>query len=161
MKINIYRLLHLTPMPGLMRLRLRRFFLDWEYHRERRRIVKNGGNASDIWEDGSAQLEYDFLEEDEASFYSRQLLSRARELRIPKPPVFEGETLSADYQRSGLDGHRYYLSLIGEQKVRAAIRDEERYRSEGWTRRIPYITALGGLIGTLTGLVALLDKWWR
>lgn len=159
--MNIHRCLYLTPMPMRMRLRLRRYFLDREYDRERRRIVRAGGNAADLWEDGSAQMEYDFLQEDEASFYSRQLLGRAQELRIPKPPVFENELLTADYQRSGLDGHRYYLSLIGEQKVRAAIREEEKYRSERWSRRIPYISAVGGLIGTLTGLVALLDKWWK
>lgn len=134
--------------------------MDREVDLERRRIVKNGGNTTDIWEDGSWQFEYQLLEEDEASFHSRQLLGRARELRIPTPSVFEGDILSADYQRSGLDGHRYYLSLAGEQKVRSAIREEEKYRSERWARRIPYITALSGLIGTITGLVALLGKWW-
>lgn len=157
--MNIYRLLRITPMPEGMRLRLRRSFMDREVDRERRRIVKTGGNAADLWEDGSWQFEYQFLEEDEASFHSRQLLRRARELRIPTPSVFDGDILSADYQRSGVDGHRYFLSLTGEQKVRAAIREEEKYRSERWARRIPYITALSGLIGTITGLVALLLKW--
>ena len=99
------------------------------------------------------------LEEDEASFHSQQLLSRARELRIPTPSALNGNGLSADYQRSGIDGHRYFLSLTGEQKVREAIREEEKYRSDRWARRIPYITALSGLIGTITGLVAILIKW--
>lgn len=157
--MNIYRLIHITPMPEGMRLRFRRYFMDREVDRERRRIIKNGGDANDIWEDGSWQFEYQLLEEDEASFHSRQLLGRARELRIPTPSVFEENVLSADYQRSGLDGHRYYLSLVGEQTVRSAIREEEKYRSERWARRIPYITALSGLIGTITGLVALLAKW--
>ena len=69
------------------------------------------------------------------------------------------DAISEDYQPSGLDGHRYFLSLVGEQKVRAAIREEERYRSERWTCRIPYLTALSGLVGTVTGLIALLAKW--
>lgn len=138
---------------------LRRYFMDHEVDRESRRIVKNGGDAADIWEDGNWQFEYQCLEEDEAKLHSQQLLGRARQLRIPTPPVFEGAVLSADYQRSGLDGYRYFLSLAGEQKVRSAIREEEKYRSERWTRRIPYITALSGLIGTITGLVALLAKW--
>jgi hypothetical protein len=133
--------------------------MDREVYRERRRVVKKGGNAANIWEDGNWEYEYQSLEEDEASFHSRQLLARARELRIPTPPVFEGSVLSADYKLSELDGHRYYLSLAGEQKVRSAIREEEKYRSERWARRIPYITALSGLIGTITGLVALLAKW--
>lgn len=157
--MNIYRLLYTTPMPEGVRLRLRRHLMDRKVDRERHRVVKIGGSAADIWEDGIWQFEYQLLEEDEASFHSRLLLRRARKLRIPAPSVFEGNVLSADYQRSGLDGHRYYLSLAGEQKVRSAIREEERYRSERWARRIPYITALSGLIGTIIGLVALLAKW--
>lgn len=157
--MNIYRLLYIMPMPEGMRLRLRRYFMDREVDQEHRRIVNRGGNAADIWDDGNWQFEYQLLEEDEASFHSRQLLRRARKLRIPTSTVFEGSVLSADYQRSGLDDHRYYLSLAGEQKIRSAIREEEKYRSERWTRRIPYITALSGLIGTITGLVALLVKW--
>ena len=156
--MNIYRLLHLMPMPEGTRLRLRRRFMDRDVDRERRQIVKNGGDTADIWEEDRWQFEYQLLEEDEASFHSRQLLARARELRIPTPPVFEGDIMSPDYQQSSLKGHRYYLSLAGEQKVRSAIREEEKYRSERWTRRIPYITALSGLIGTITGLVALLSK---
>ncbi len=112
-----------------------------------------------FWDFSHWQFEYQLLDEDEASFHSRQLLSRARELRIPTPQLFVDEALSPDYQPSGLDGHRYYLSLVGEQKVRSAIREEEKYRSERWARRIPYITALSGLIGTITGLVAVLAKW--
>ncbi|MEK9952066.1 MAG: hypothetical protein VW687_07900, partial [Curvibacter sp.] len=88
--------------------------MDRELDSQRRRIIKKGGTAGDVWEDGSWQFEYQLLEEDEASFHSRQLLTRARELRIPMPVVFDGEALSPDYQRSGLDGHRYYLSLVGE-----------------------------------------------
>lgn len=157
--MNIFRLLNIAPMPEGMRLRIRRYLMDQDVDRERRRIVKNGGNSAGIWEDGNWQFEYQLLDEDESSFHSRQLLVRAREFRIPRPPVFEGSVLSDDYQRSGLDGHRYYLSLAGEQKIRAAIREEEKYRSERWARRIPYITAVSGLIGTITGLVALLAKW--
>lgn len=157
--MNINRLLHLTPMPEGIRLRLRRFLMDREIDKERRKALRNGGNASDVWEDDKWQFEYQMLEEDEASFHSRELLGRARRLRIPTPPLMDDNTISADYQRSGLDGRRYFLSLVGEQKVRAAIRDEERYRSERWVRRIPYLTALTGLVGTVTGLIALLAKW--
>lgn len=111
--------------------------MDRDLDRERRQHVKNGGAAADIWEDGNWSFEYELLEEDEAKFHSRTLLSRARKLRIMTPSVFEGETLCSDYKRSGLDGRRYYLSIAGEQKLRAAIRDEEKYLSERWARRIP------------------------
>lgn len=157
--MNIYRLLHITPMPESRRLRLRRYFMDREVSQELHRFTKNGGDSTEFWDYNNWQFEYQQLDEDEASFHSRQLLGRARELRIPTPQVFVGSALSPDYQRSGLDGHRYYLSLTGEQKVRSAIREEEKYRAERWARRIPYMTALSGLIGTITGLVALLANW--
>ena len=157
--MNVYRLIRIMPMPEGTELRLRRHFMDRDVERERRRVVKNGGDVADVWRTGGWDWEYQFLEEDEASFHSRRLLERARQLRIPTPAVFEGTALTADYRRSDLDGHRYFLSLAGEQKVRSAIREEEKYRSERWARRIPYITALSGLIGTITGLVALLAKW--
>lgn len=156
---NIFSVINAAPLPKGARLRLRRIFLDRKLEKERRQIVKNGGNAGDIWEDGSWQFEYQMLEEDEATFHSRQLLNRARKLRIPTPPLMYEDSVSPDYQLSGLDGHRYFLSLIGEQKVRSAIREEERYRSERWTRRIPWLTALSGLIGTISGLVAVLAHW--
>ncbi|WP_323878645.1 hypothetical protein [Aeromonas hydrophila] len=157
--MNIFRLLHIMPMPEGRRLRLRRYFLDRKVDQDRRQFIKSGGDSTTFWEINDWPFEYEILDEDEASFHSRQLLSRARELRIPTPSVFVGGALSPDYQRSGLDGRRYYLSLLGEQKVRSAIREEEKYRSERWARRIPYITALSGLIGTVTGLVALLAQW--
>jgi hypothetical protein len=155
---NIYRLLDIAPIPEGTALRLRRVFMDRQLERERREIVRRGGNASDVWEHGDWQFEYQFLEEDEANYHSLQLLGRARELRLPVPALMNGNAVSDDYMPSGLDGNRYFLSLVGEQKVRAAIREEERYRAERWARRVPYITALSGLIGTITGLVALLLK---
>jgi hypothetical protein len=108
--------------------------------------------------DPGDEFEYQILEEDEASWHSRRLQERARVLRLPRLPVFEDGSLSVNYQRSGIDGHVYFLSLVGEQKVRAAIREEEKFRAEVNARRIPYITAITGLIGTVTGLVALLVK---
>lgn len=147
-------------MPEGTRLKLRRYFMNRKADQEQRRFIKSGGSSSLFWDISHWQDEYEYLDEDEANFHSRQLLSRARDLRIPTPPLFVDGALSPDYKRSGLDGHRYYLSLVGEQKVRFAIREEEKYRSERWARRIPYITALSGLIGTITGLVALLAKWW-
>jgi hypothetical protein len=157
--MKIFRPLYTMLVPEGVRLVRRRRVLEREMEKERRRIFKNGGSYADAWENGDWQFEFELLEEAEASFHSQKLLGRAHQLRIQTPPLMDGTAVSADYQRSGLDGHRFFLSLSGEQKVRAAIREEEKYRSERWARRIPYLTALSGLIGTVTGLVALLAKW--
>ena len=108
--------------------------------------------------DRDDDVAYQFLEEDEARYHSQLLLRRARELRIPTPPLYIGLVKSDDWERSGIDGSRFFLSLSGGRKLLAEIREEERHRVEGRARSIPYLTALTGLIGAITGLVALLGK---
>ncbi|WP_313171104.1 hypothetical protein [Massilia oculi] len=108
--------------------------------------------------DRDDDIEYQFLQEDESRFYSQVLLQRARDLRIPIPPVYVGRHLSDDWERSGIDGNRYFLSLAGGRKLRAEIDEEERKLAERRARSIPYITALTGLIGAITGLVAVWAK---
>jgi len=159
--MNKYRLLRIAPMTEGLRLRIRRSLLDQEIEQERRQISRHGNHDDPTgteWSGTDWGWEYQLLEEDEARFHYKQLLSRARKLRISIPSVFDGEKLSADYQRSGLNGRSYFLSLTGEQKLRSAIREEEKYLTERRARLIPYITAVSGLIGTITGLVAVLIK---
>ena len=45
--------------------------------------------------------------------------------------------------------------------MRAAIREEEKLRAESKARLIPYIGAVTGLIGTIAGLLAVIDKWGK
>lgn len=146
---NVHRILRRVPMSQGMRLRLDRMLLE----RAARRSHPD---------DDSLQWDFDVLEEEERRYHSRQLMRRARALRLSTPVAFPpgSNKLSEDYVRSGVDGRVLYLSLIGEQKVRAAIREEERHRSDARARLIPYLTAISGLIGTITGLAAVLQKWW-
>lgn len=133
--------------------------MDRAVDKERRKAIKNSASFHDVFQSEGWGFEYQFLEEDEASFHTRRLLGRARKLRLLTPPFMRDDSISPDYRRSATDPNRFFLSLEGEHKVRTAIREEEKYRSERWARRIPYITALSGLIGTITGLVALLLHW--
>lgn len=96
--------------------------------------------------------------DEEQLYYSRKLLDRARHLRVLIPAYYdEGGQLTGDYDRSRFTDI-LHLTMQGETKVRAAIREEEKLRSERWARRIPYVTALTGLIGAITGLAAVLSK---
>ncbi len=156
--MNLHKLLRIAPISEVARLRLYRLLLDRAFDAERRKIIKAGGTPSDIWESGSWQFEYQDLDEQEARLHSRQLMNRARKLRIPVPAVMVEGGLSEDYQRSGFDNHTYFLSLTGEQRLRAAIREEEKYRDERWIRKLPIVSIVSGLVGSVTGLVALLTK---
>lgn len=106
------------------------------------------------------QYEYHMLADEERDYYSRKLQDRARHLRVLVPKVYEGSNVTDDYEESTITG-KINLSLQGENNVRAAIREEEKLRAESRARLIPYITAVAGLIGTATGLLAVIDKWGK
>ena len=62
MKIfNIFHLIQITPIPEAIRLRLRRIFTDRAVDRERIQAIRNGGSASDVWDSGEWQFEYQLL----------------------------------------------------------------------------------------------------
>jgi hypothetical protein len=102
---------------------------------------------------------YEFYMHDDAEreFYSQKLLKKARRLRVLVPPRYEGSNLTSDYEESNITG-LVHLTLQGENKVRASIREEQKHRWEGRSRLIPFISLLIGLIGVITGLVAVLIK---
>jgi hypothetical protein len=155
--VNKYRLIARSHLPQVLKLRLRRWLLERDLERDTKSM-----SASDRveWDGGSYSFDFGELEEDETRFHSNALMQRARRLRLPVPPVFEGSSLSDNWQRSNVDGRIYFLSMSGEQRLRQAIRDEEKYRAEKRARLIPYMSAISGLVGTLTGLAAVLQKWW-
>ena len=94
--------------------------------------------------------------------YTNRLIAKARRLRVPVPrqPSWneEHEALepSADWNE-GLQ-EMIWLSDEGIRKVREGIRAEEKWKREGRSHWIGFLTALGGVIGTLIGFVAVLFK---
>lgn len=105
------------------------------------------------------QYEFAMLANEEQSYYSRKLLQRARALRVEVPAYLGADQKpSEDYEESFLT-HQFQLSLKGEAKVRAAIREEEKHRSENRARFLPFLAALTGLVGAITGLVVAIGKF--
>lgn len=106
------------------------------------------------------QFELAMHTDEEQEYYSKKLLKKARDLRVMVPPYYEGSKLTDDYEEGRLSG-RIYLSLKGEHAVRAAIREEEEHRAKQRGRWVPYIAALTGLAGAVTGLIAAIDKFGK
>lgn len=156
-KLNKYVLLRKAPLSQRIKLRLHGWMLERDYERDLHKFRKAGVPISE-WDAGNYGFEFEELDEEEARFHCKRLLNRARTLRLPIPKVYTAEgKLSEDWERSRADG-RYRLSIHGESRLRQSIREEEKFRAEAWGRRIPFISALSGLIGTITGSVALLMK---
>jgi hypothetical protein len=89
---------------------------------------------------------------------SDRLVSEAREFDVETPKISEESGLwEKDWYRQ-----RYFLSATGRSTVRKLIDEEKARRFEVTTRwvklLIPAIAAFAGLIGVITGLVAVLHK---
>jgi hypothetical protein len=157
-RINQYTVVRWLPVSEGVKLRWTRRLLERQHDREMK-IARATKNAEHI-ERGEDNWRYEFFmhADEEQAYYSRKLLERARHLRVLIPAYYDDKNeLTGDYERSNITD-KIHLSLQGENKVRAAIRDEEKHRSERWARRIPYLTALTGLIGAITGLLAVVEK---
>ena len=158
LRMNVYALLTKTPLPEGVKIKLHSFFLNREYARDLKAIKKAGGTAQDLWNEGDWQFNFHEIEDRETAFHSDQTMRAARRHRIPVPQIYLSDgKLNTDFERSEISG-RYFLTVEGAHRLRLAVREEEKYCSDRRARRIPYITAVAGLVGTISGLVALLKK---
>jgi hypothetical protein len=153
-----YWLIDHLPVPREWRLSWLRSYIDMSCGRDlkRARAAKDEASERNIQDNWDVQV--GFLDDEETERFSRSLFRTAWHLRVPIPQHYVGSELSPDYERTPYSGN-IVLSTIGAQKVRKEIREEQKWRSEARARSIQYITAFSGLIGTLTGFVAVWHKW--
>lgn len=155
---NVYRLIRWSPVGRGTKFRWQRRYQNWHWARDMK--IAEATRDPEHIERGHDEWQYEFamLADEEQAYYSRKLLERARALRVEVPAYYgTDQKPSEDYEESFLT-HKYQLSLKGEAKVRAAIREEEKHRSEIRARFLPFLAALTGLVGAITGLVAAFSK---
>jgi hypothetical protein len=146
--MDVFTLIRRLPGRAL-RARLSRAALDRHYRRaiadaptrERRESLEHE------W-----RFESEMAYEEDAKEYTKKLLRRAGGLRVPTPPLNDGEdTNAASWRRSNIDGERY-LTRVGIARVREAIRAEEKAQREARTHRLGWVP---WLLTVISGLVAL------
>lgn len=149
-------------MLRIWRLRQARTRAEKEYAKEIAALRKKKGAASYEF----SQLEYDhYLERkniDNSIEYllSQRLLDEANNLDVPKPPYTEKEM----WEREEEDGEvMMWLSASGRAHLRKLISEEKARRFESrtlWITKfwLPLLAALIGIIGALTGLIAVSRK---
>ncbi|GAB3094872.1 hypothetical protein GCM10027159_12280 [Lysobacter terrae] len=84
------------------------------------------------------------------------LLRRARRLRVPIPYVHNSDGAESDHWYQGNQTGGWYLTTLGVNSLRREIRQEQKARHENLALLLPWLTAITGIIGTVTGLVAVL-----
>jgi hypothetical protein len=154
----IYRLIRRLPVPRGVRLSLFEKAMTAQY----RGLIKAAESSNPRGDVAGLREEHrherHMLYEDREVMYTNRLLRAARRLRVQTPIRYSAAARTAgdytdDWQQS-YDGEMY-LSEQGEAKVRAAIREERLARAEVRTHWITWVTAITGLLGTLTGLLAV------
>ncbi len=95
------------------------------------------------------------IEEELRSIFADKLVKKANRLKVPIPPkcITGRDEVNGNWQRGTFTG-LWYLTSEGLSKLRSSIRAERRERRDAAAF---WIAVLTGLIGALTGLIAV----WR
>lgn len=129
------------------------------HRRYRRALEKLGPRATreqreEVHQDW--QYELDEAAEEEHGAYTRRLLHRAKSLLVSVPSRDGGELEGGPYWEQGQALGTWYLTRNGIARIRAAIREEEKARREARAHWVIWVSALTGLVGAATGLLAII-----
>jgi hypothetical protein len=102
------------------------------------------------------RFEINLHDEKEDAYLTRQLLAKARHLQLPVPHQYNDDKTESDHWYEGRLSSRWYLTRRGIASLREEIRRELKARQETRAQWFVWLSALTGLVGTITGLVALL-----
>ena len=157
--ISLLRLIGKLPIPTGLRLPWQRTLLDKAYAKNisAAKKLKDKGKVENLERDH--RFEIDLHDEDEDAYLTKNLLSKARKLRVPVPHRYNEDKTESEHWYEGHYTGRWYLTTRGFAALREEIRREAKARHESRAQWVVWISALTGVIGATTGLIALLlDK---
>lgn len=103
------------------------------------------------------RFELDMQAEEEDAYLTTSLLRKARTLRVPVPHIYNEGGTESPYWYEGHYTGGMLLTDAGIKTLREEIRMESKARNEVRAQLVVWISALTGLIGATTGLIALLS----
>ena len=153
-----FKILRLLPLPTETKAEWRRALLDRAYAKDIHAARKSGHDAKvlSLMDDHRFELRLDDEEEDEQ--LTRYLVRQARRLYVPTPPVRKEDGSESEYWYEGSLTFRRFLTPKGVAVLREEIRKERKARHELKSVWLPWLSAVTGILGAATGLVALLLK---
>jgi hypothetical protein len=146
-------------MFDIWRLKWQRWRIQQAYREDYKKLKENKAPADEFRQlDASEYFDTREIESVIDSRTSRRLTDQARSLDVETPPLSAKE-MWIHHE----DGERVWLSAKGRSQVRKLIDEEKARRFEVKTRWVtkiilPLAGILVGIIGAITGLVAVLHK---
>ncbi len=149
------------PIPAGIKLGWIKKLIDREFKKEIGELRKKGTRSEIESKEHDYFFEMHLIFADQEALYTERMLKKARRLRvqIPSMPKYSShrEYEESEDWEQGPEGS-WNLTVKGIAKVREEIRKEEKWRREGRANWAAFLSALGGVIGTVIGLIALLRK---
>ena len=152
----LLRLVTKLPIPAEPRLAWQRTLLDRAYGKDisAARKLKDQSKVESLERDH--RFEIDLYDEEEDSHLTKKLLAKARRLRVPVPHRYNDDKTESEHWYEGQYTVRWYLTTSGFSALREEIRREVKARHEARAHWVVWLSGLTGIIGAVTGLVALL-----
>lgn len=159
MKLRIL-LRRIIPLPRIVKLNWDLAAVERAYQKDIQAAhkVNDREKVRDLKE--SQRREVALVEEEIEHHLSKQILRKARKLRVPVPHRTTSDP-DGDGDEFWTQGHQtgnWYLTTRGYADLRLEIRNELKERHEMKSRWIVWVPALTGLVGTCTGLLAVFSK---
>jgi hypothetical protein len=154
---RIYRLIR-KLLPVSRQLAWTRSRIERGYGRDIATATRNR-NPDEVRELESAmRFELELQREEEDAYLTRQLRRQATRLRVPVPLLHVDDGAVSDHWYHGRQTGAWYLTLTGIRALREEIRHELKARYEHRVQLVVWLSAITGIIGAVTGLVAVLQK---
>ena len=145
-----------APLPKALRLSWQRGLVDRAYRADidRARLAKDNEKIQSLEND--RRFEIDLIEEEDDQLLSGQLIRQARRLRVPIPHRFKEDGTPSEHWYEGRYLGGWHLTNEGVARLRDELRKEHRARHDSRAQWVVWVSALTGVIGALTGLIAVL-----
>ncbi|RBP80633.1 hypothetical protein EBI01_19415 [Marinomonas rhizomae] len=106
----------------------------------------------------SQRWEVALIEEEIDHHQTQQILRKARKLKVPVSHRTTSDPEGDEFWTQGHQTGNWYLTTKGYSNLRLAIRNELKERHEMKAHWVVWLSALTGLVGTCTGLLAVFNK---
>jgi hypothetical protein len=155
---RLLRLISKMPLPKGTKLAWQRPLLDRAYLIDIAIAQKAKNKEKVLSLEASRRFEIEMHDEEEDAHVTQQLLKKARRLRVPVPHRYNEDKSESEHWCEGRYFGSWNLTNRGIASLREEIRRELKARHELRSHWIVWVSALTGLVGTITGLVALMAQ---